>query len=179
MSVNHQTRAAAAATSLGATTAAFLSFLDHLPDVTAIHPLPGGWSPAEHAAHLALTNDEFSGVLMGGGPMSAFDGTSHFRDDQWTLGAPPTGVSAPPILIPPPGMGPAAAAAQLRASVARLKPAIAGLDPTVATLCVQLPWAVVSVYQMCEWGGGHTAHHLAQVNRELQLAATGRAPVVS
>ena len=40
MSPNHQTRAAAAATSLEATTAAFLAFLDCLPERAAIQPLP-------------------------------------------------------------------------------------------------------------------------------------------
>lgn len=179
MSSNHHTRVAAATTSLEAMTAAFLSFLDHLPEITATCPLPGGWTPAQHASHLALTNDVFSGVIQGGGPIAPSQGTPQFSDAQWHLDAPPTGVAAPSILIPPPGISRAEADAQLRASVARLKPAIAGLDPKLATLCVQLPWAVVSVYQMCEWGGGHAARHLTQVNRELQLAASGRAPVAS
>src|SRR3954468_21549653 len=110
MSSNHQTRAAAAATSLDATTAAFLAFLDCLPELAAIQPLPGGWSPAEHAAHIALTNDVFSGVLRGGGPISPFEGTSQFSEAQWHLDAPPVGVVAPSILIPQKGIGRGAAA---------------------------------------------------------------------
>ena len=179
MSSNHQARSTAAAISVEAAAAAFLTFLDHLPESTAVQPLPGGWTPAQHASHLALTNDVFSGVLEGGGPISACEGISQFSEAQWHLDAPPTGVAAPFILAPPTGVSRAAAAAQLRASVARLRPSIATLDPKLAALCVQLPWAVVSVYQMCEWGGGHTMRHLVQVNRELQLAAIGRAPAAS
>lgn len=183
MNSNHQTRVAAAATSLEAMTAAFLAYLNHLPEATAAQPLPGGWTPSEHAAHLALTNEVFHSVLQGGagctGPIAAFPGTSAFSDAQWHLDAPPAPVQAPSILLAPSGISRTAAAAQLRASVARLSPAIASLDPALAVQCVQLPWATVSVYQMCEWGGGHTSRHLGQVNRELQLAAIGRAPVAS
>ena len=121
----------------------------------------------------------FTGVLLGGGPIAACEGTPHFSDTQWHLDAPPTGVTAPSILIPPKGIQRAAAAAQLTASGVRLTPAIVAVDPALARLCVQLPWAVVSVYQMCEWGGGHTSRHLAQINRELQLAAMRPAPIAS
>ena len=146
-------------------------FSTALPEPVAVQSLPARWTPAGHASHLALTNDVFYGVLTGGGPLAAFAGQSEFPDDKWSMDAPPTGVVAPGILIPPPGLGRAAAAAQLRASAARLKPAMAALDDTRAALCVQFPWNVVSVYQMCEWAGGHTLRHLSQVNRELQLAA--------
>jgi hypothetical protein len=179
MGAAHSDRMAAAATSLDAATAAFLAFLDRLPEDVAMQALPQRWTPAGHAAHVALTNDVFFGVLHGGGPLAAFEGTSDFPDDRWSMDAPPGGVVAPGILIPAPGVAPTAAAAQLRASAARLKPAIAALDPMRATLCVRLPWNVVSLYQMCEWGGGHTMRHLSQVNRELQLAAARGFPAVS
>jgi hypothetical protein len=60
--------------------------------------------------------------------------------------------------------------ALLRESAVRLRPALATLDPTLALYCVRLPWAAVSVYQMCEWAAGHTVRHISQVNRELQIA---------
>lgn len=168
----HKDRVAAATTLLDAATAAFLAFLDRLPETVAVQALPERWTPAGHAAHVALTNDVFVGVLLGGGPLAALEGTSDFTDEKWSMDAPPSGVIAPGILIPPPGIGRAAAAAQLRESAARLKPAIASLDEKRAALCVQLPWNVVSVYQMSEWASGHTLRHLAQVNRDLQLAAS-------
>ena len=150
--------------------------VDSLPDPAAVQPLRARWTPAGHASHIALTNDVFFGVLAGGGPLAAFAGQSEFPDDKWSMDAPPSGVVAPGILIPSPGVGRAAASAQLRASAARLKPAIEALDETRAELCVKLPWNVVSLYQMCEWAGGHTLRHLSQVNRELQLAASRGLP---
>ena len=67
----HQSRVEAAAASLESATAAFVAYLDALPDAAAIQPLPGGWTASRHAAHLALTNDVFIGVINGGGPLSA------------------------------------------------------------------------------------------------------------
>lgn len=168
----HKDRVNAAMTLLDASTAAFLAFLDGLPETLAVQPLPERWTPAGHAAHVALTNNVFVGVLQGGGPIAAVAGTSDFPDERWSMDVPPRGVVAPGILIPPPDIGRAAAAAQLRESAARLKPAIAALDEERAALCVQLPWNIVSVYQMSEWASGHTLRHLAQVNRDLQLAAS-------
>lgn len=172
MSLNHAQRVTAAATALDAATAAFLSFLNGLPESTSLQPLPGGWTPAGHAAHLALTNDVFCSVLKGGagctGPIAPFEGPSDYSDGTWSMDAPPPAM-APPILIPPAGIGVAEASAQLRESVARLRPATAALDPTLARYCVRLPWAAVSVYQMCEWASGHTVRHIVQINRELQI----------
>ena len=67
---------------------------------------------------------------------------------------------------------------QTRAAAAISLEAMTAAYITFLDHLLQLPWAVVSVLQMCEWGG-HTTRHLAQVNRELQLAALGRSPVVS
>ena len=172
MSLNHTQRVTAAATALDAASAAFLSFLNSLPESTSVQPLPGGWSPAGHAAHLAMTNDIFHSVVKGGagcsGPIAPYEGTSDYSDGTWNMDAPPPAM-APPILIPPAGISRADAAAQLRESVARLGPAIANLDPKLALYCVRLPWAAVSLYQMCKWGSGHTIRHMVQMNRELQL----------
>lgn len=171
MSFNHMQRVTAAATAMDAATAAFLSFLQGLPESTRLQPLPGGWTPAGHAAHLALTNDVFFSVVNGGagctGPIAPYEGTSDYSDSTWNMDAPPPAM-APPILIPPAGIGCADASAHLRQSASRLGPAIAALDPTLAKYCVRLPWASVSVYQMCEWAAGHTVRHIVQVNRELQ-----------
>lgn len=172
MSLNHVPRVTTAAAAFGAASAAFLAFLEGLPETTALQPLPGGWSPAGHAAHVALTNDVFASVLKGGagctGPVVPYPGTSDFPDGTWTMDTPPP-ATAPPILVPPPGIGRAGAAAHLRQSIERLRPAIAALDPALALYCVRLPWAAVSVYQMCEWASGHTVRHIVQVNRELQI----------
>ena len=182
MSVNHAQRVTAAAAALDAATAAFLSFLNGLPESTTLQPLPGGWTPAGHAAHIALTNDVFRSVLTGGaggsGPITPYEGTSDYEESTWNMDAPPP-ATAPPILIPPVGIGRADAATHLRESAARLKPAIAAMDPALARYCVRLPWAAVSVYQMCEWASGHTIRHIVQVNRELQIGVMRSVGVTS
>ena len=180
MHANHTHRVTSASTAFDAATVAFLSFLDRLPGATRMQPLPGGWTPAGHAAHLALTNDIFHSVVTGGagctGPIAPFKGTSDYSDETWSMDAPPPAM-APPILIPPAGIGCGEAAALLRESAARLGPALATLDPQLGFYCVRLPWATVSVYQMCEWAAGHTVRHIAQVNREMQIAAVRGAAV--
>jgi len=172
MSWNHAHRVTAAADALEAATAAFLSFVDTLPEEIAGRPLVGGWTPAGHAAHVALTNDVFYSVVNAragvSGPIAPFAGRSDYSDSAWNMDAPPP-ATAPPILVPPDGIGRADAMAQLRAASTRLAPAIRTLDPDLAVYCVRLPWAAVSVYQMCEWGAGHTIRHLLQINRELQI----------
>lgn len=174
MASAHQRRLRSAASSLEAATAAFLAFLDRLPDAIVCEPLPGGWTPAGHASHLALTNDVFLGVIQGGagcsGPIAPFEGTSDFSEVAWHMDAPPSAI-APSILIPPLLISRERAAAHLAESAAKLRPAIDALDSDTATLCVRLPWAVVSLSQMSEWASGHTVRHLVQVNRELQIAA--------
>lgn len=171
MNPRHSHRVTSAAFALDAATAALVSFIDQLSDSTCHQPLPGGWSPAGHAAHVALTNDVFLGVLKGGagcsGPIAPYPGTSDYSDSTWSMDAPPPAM-APPILIPAPGIDRGAATAHLRGSGARLSAAIQNLDPDLALYCVRLPWAAVSVYQMCEWASGHTLRHITQINRELQ-----------
>ena len=172
MSWTHAQRVTGAARAFDAATAAMLSFVDALPDEGADQRLVGGWTASGHLAHLALTNDVFFSVVNGGkgctGPITAFEGHSDYSDGAWNMDAPPP-ATAPPILIPPDGIRRRDAAAQLRASAERLRPAIEALDPALAVYCVRLPWASVSVYQMCEWAAGHTVRHLGQVNRELQM----------
>ncbi|MEX2273069.1 MAG: DinB family protein [Vicinamibacterales bacterium] len=176
----HSHRMTSAGIALDAGTAALLSFVDQLSEDACHRPLPGGWTPAGHVEHVALTNDVFLGVLKGGagcsGPISPYQGTSDYSDSTWSMDAPPP-ATAPPILIPSAGIDRVAASAHLRSSSARLCAAIRDLDTELALYCVRLPWAAVSVYQMCEWASGHTLRHITQINRELQIGVM-RAPQV-
>ena len=176
MSGIHDLRVRAAAMSLDAATAAFLSFLSQLPASISDKPATGGWSPAGHAWHLALTNDVFSGALVGDGPITPVAGTSDFTDAQWSFAAPPR-VAAPGLLLPPADATRADAAARLRTSATRLRPLIESLDASRGALTVQLPWNRVSVYQMTEWATGHTLRHLSQVGYELHRSGV-HAPAV-
>ncbi|HUF24850.1 MAG TPA: DinB family protein [Vicinamibacterales bacterium] len=176
MTWNHSQRLIAASRAFDAATAAFLSFLEQLPEAETREALPGGWSPSSHAEHLALTNDVFLSVLKSAqgctGPIPPFAGASDYAEDTWNMDAPPP-ATAPPILVPPPFITRAVSVTNLRASRERLAPAIAAADEAIAAQCVRLPWATISVYQMCEWASGHTLRHLWQVNRELQLRTMG------
>lgn len=167
-------RLRAAAQLLRASTDAFVSFLSGLPDTDAEAPLPGRWSPAGHGYHVALTNGVFAAVIAGTAPLKMFEGTPDFSDEAWNFDA-PLRVAAPAIIVPPADVTKAAAIAKLEAEAAALTRAMSTLDQARTALCVQLPWAAVSILQMCEWSAGHTLRHLSQVGREMQQAAAGTA----
>jgi hypothetical protein len=179
MNGNHARRMDAAAAAVGATTEAFLAFLDALPAESAVQALAGGWTPAGHAAHLAMTNNLFRGILEDSpesNGIQPFKGQSAFPNEAWTMDSPPRAVT-PPILVPPVGISRIKAAMQLADSLMPLQAAMTAAAPGRLSLCVQLPWAVVTVSQMCEWASGHTVRHLVQVTRELHLAATKAAAI--
>jgi hypothetical protein len=170
MSQMLDSRVHAASSSLEAASQALLGFLASLPMEITTEPLVGGWTPAGHVWHVALTNDVFAGVLRGDGPISPEAGRSDFTDAQWTFNSPPP-VAAPGILIPPAEAVAAEAAKRLRESVVRLRALIEGLDRARGVDTVQLPWGRITVYQMTEWAAGHTLRHLAQVGRELHRSS--------
>ena len=178
MSWNHRDRLAAAASAFEAASAAFMLFIERLPDELVHEPLPGGWTPAGHAKHVALTNEVFLSVTRHGpacsGPITPFEGHSDYSDATWSMDAPPA-ASAPPILVPPEGVTRDYGLASVRDTIPSLSDAIRTVTPDLAVQCVRLPWATISVYQMCEWASGHTLRHLQQVNRELQMRAMGAA----
>jgi hypothetical protein len=166
----HDARVFGALVLLESATEALLRFVAALPPSVATDTLVGGWTPAAHVWHVALTNDVFSGVLRGDGPITAASGDSDFTDAQWSFNSPPP-VEAPGILMPPADASPSVAAERLHDSATRLRPLIEALDPSRGIETVQLPWGRISVYQMTEWAAGHTLRHLSQVGRELQRSA--------
>lgn len=166
MTALHDARVLGALVSLDSATRALVSFVGGIPDALTVAPLPGGWTPAGHVWHLAITHDVFSGALTGEGPITARPGTPDFTDAQWNFNAPPPS-AAPDFLVPPRDTTAPSAVARLHESVERLRPLIQQLDAERAVETVQLPWGRVSVYQMSEWAGGHTLRHLSQVGREL------------
>ncbi len=161
-----EVRTRAASVALASSTAALLNYVDALPVETTEARLPGGWTPAGHVWHVAATHDIFVGTIDGTGPLPAFVGTSAFDDAEWNFNAPPL-VAAPGLIVPPDGVRRDHARMKLVDSVRRLTVAIESLRAEQAELCVQLPWAPVTLMQMCEWGAGHTLRHLGQIGREL------------
>ena len=179
MQFDHAQRVIAAAEAAEIATATYLAFLERMSEEECLRPLPGGWTPAQHAGHLALTADVFRGAILGGPAccgVEPFVGRSDFLDDAWSMDTPPPAV-APPIIIAPATIARSEAATHLRKAIAELSPVIRSMTPERGRMAVRLPWAVVSVYQMAEWASGHTIRHITQVNRERQQAAMRPAAV--
>lgn len=165
---SHAQRIASAVDCLREHTDAMAAFLASLPaDAAKRRYMADGWSPAQHGYHVALTTDAFSGVLTRRGAVPAVRGTSEFAEETWSIDTPPIGVVAPAFLIPPNDATLDDVVARLRAAAKHLE---AAMHETSADQfegwAVDLPWGRVSLYQMCDWGGGHTRRHLAQVRRE-------------
>jgi hypothetical protein len=95
------------------------------------------------------------------GPL--FRGESDFDDHSWNLDAPPTGVEAPGLLQPPLRVTRHAAVERIRSSAKRLSTLLEQLTPEHGSeMCVQVPWATISLYQLVERAGGHTLRHVAR-----------------
>jgi hypothetical protein len=170
MQFDHAQRVTAAAEAAEIATAACLTFLERMSETECRRALPGGWTPAQHAGHLAMTADVFRGAILGGPAccgVEPFVGASDFPDDGWSMDAPPPAV-APPIIVAPATITRSEAAAHLRKAIAELSPVIRQMSSDRGCMAVRLPWAVVSLYQMSEWASGHTIRHITQVNRERQ-----------
>jgi hypothetical protein len=180
MEFDHARRIVAAAEAAEIATATYLTFLDTMSEEECLRPLPGGWTPAQHAGHLALTADVFRGAVLGGPAccgVEPFAGASDFPDDAWSMDTPPP-ATAPPIIVAPSTIARGEAAAHLRKAIAELSPVIRAMTPDRARMAVRLPWAVVSLYQMSEWTSGHTIRHITQVNRERQQSVMRLAAAV-
>lgn len=172
MEFDHARRVTAAAEAADIATSAYLAFFDSMPESECVRPLPGGWTPAQHTGHLALTADVFRGAILGGPAccgVEPYVGASDFPDDAWSMDTPPPAV-APPIIVAPATITRREATDHLRTAIRQLSPVIRAMTPERGRMAVRLPWAVVSVYQMAEWASGHTIRHITQVNRERQQA---------
>jgi len=97
-----------------------------------------------------------------------FRGESDFGDHSWNLDAPTMGVEAPGLLQHPLRVTRYEAVERIRSSAKRLSPLLERLAPEDGSeMCVQVPWAIISLYQLAEWAGGHTLRHLGQMKRAL------------
>jgi hypothetical protein len=144
-----------------------LGRLERLQDDVAHRAPPGGWSAAQIGWHVAATSDWFADVLSGTGALQAKPGRSDFEDGKFGPAVVPKAI-APGVLVPPAAAKRDDAIGRLRASGVRLRPAIAGLTAERgARDCVTLPWATISLYQVCEWASGHALLHLGQMERVL------------
>jgi|SRR5581483_2274017 len=131
-------------------------------------PRSGGWSATQIGLHVALTNEWFAGAFSRTGVTLPFRGESDFDDESWNLDAPPMGVTAPALLVPPVQVSRRDEIERIRTSAIGLSPLLAQLTPEDgAQMCVQVPWSTISLYQLAEWAGGHSLRHLGQMRRVL------------
>ena len=139
-----------------------------LEEAAQFCPPGGGWSATQIGYHVGLTNEWFAGAFSRTGVTLPFRGESDFDDHSWNLDAPPMGVEAPGLLQPPLRVTRHEAVERIRSSAKRLSPLLEQLTPEDGSeMCVQVPWATISLYQLAEWAGGHTLRHLGQMRRAL------------
>ena len=139
-----------------------------LEAATQYYPRNGGWSATQIGYHAGLTLDWFAGAFGRTGATLPFRGESDFPDEYWNLDAPPMGVQVPAILQPPSRVSRQEAVECIRKSAERLHPFLRDLTAEDgAEMCVTVPWATISLYQLAEWAGGHTLRHLGQMRRAL------------
>jgi hypothetical protein len=162
----HETRITGAIAELRAQTEDLIAVLGTLPDNAAVKPRDDSvWSAAQIGLHVALTNEAFSTVLLRQGPLPVVRVPSDYPDDRWSLDAPPS-VAAPSFLVPRSGVRGDEAVERVRASAHAMESAMQRVTADdMVDWAVALPWGTVSLYQLCEWSGGHTRRHVAQIRR--------------
>lgn len=169
MTTNHEARVRATAADFRQAAATFAARVEGIDDRTAERAPSGeGWSVAQIATHLAISNDMFSNILNGTMPMAA-PAPAGFVED-WSAISIPDRVKTFPILEPPTGARKGEALERFRISSDGLAKAIEGLPADRATHCVQLPFGTLSLYQFGEFAVRHIHRHLAQIDRALAAA---------
>jgi hypothetical protein len=122
------------------------------------------WSAAQIGWHVAMFNDWVAGVLTGSTPM-AEPAAPDFREAVHALTLPEK-VKTFPTLEPPEAAGRDSALEKLRASGLRVSKAIASLTPERgAGYTVTLPFGTMSLFEFADFGAGHVARHIAQIDR--------------
>jgi hypothetical protein len=162
--------------SLRGATQQITTTLERASEDAAQHcPKQGQWSATQIGYHVALTNEWFAGAFSRTGVTLPFLGESDFDDESWNLDAPPVGVQAPGLLEPPARVTRREAVDKIQSSAERLAPFLAQLtSEDGSAMCVTVPWATISLYQLAEWAGGHALRHLRQMRRALAAFAVSQ-----
>jgi hypothetical protein len=167
--LNHEERIAATVAAFEAAMARFLARIEATPDHIAERvPADGGWSAAGIAWHVAVTNEQFAGLVEGSvpgarPPEDGFEETP-FADITALV---PGQLEAPPKFHPPAGLTRADALARARASRDKMSRAIRALPESRGLWTVKSILGLVTVYQVGEWATAHVARHNAQAKRAI------------
>src|SRR5688572_9880920 len=167
--MTHQERIAATAAAFEAAMARLLARIEAAPDSIAERvPADGGWSAAGIAWHVALTNEQFAGLVDGSVP-GASPPEQGFEETPFAeIAALVTGpLDAPPRFHPPVGLTRAEALARARASRDRMLQALRTMPESRGLWTVKSILGLVTVYQVGEWATAHVARHNAQAKRAI------------
>ena len=167
--MTHEERIAATAAAFEAAMARFLARLEATPDSIAERvPADGGWSAAGIAWHVALTNEQFAGMVEGSVP-GARPPEPDFEERPFAeiTSVVPDQLEAPPKFHPPEGITRADALARARASRDRMSQAIRAMPESRGLWTVKSILGLVTVYQVGEWATAHVARHNAQAKRAI------------
>jgi uncharacterized damage-inducible protein DinB len=165
--VNHEERIAAIAAAFDAAMARFLARLEATPDdVVERQPADGGWSAAGIAWHVAVTNEQFAGLVEGSVP-GAKSPEADFEETPFAeiTSVVPDQLEAPPKFHPPEGMTRSEALTRVRASGQRFSQALRGMPESRGLWTVKSILGHVTLYQVGEWATAHVARHNAQAKR--------------
>lgn len=149
--------------------ARFLSRIEATPDDIAERvPADGGWSAAGIAWHVAVTNEQFAGMVEGSVP-GARPPEPGFEETPFAeiLSIVPDGLEAPRKFHPPAGLTRADALARARASRDKMLQAIRAIPESRGLWTVKSMLGLVTVYQVGEWATAHVARHNAQAKRAI------------
>src|SRR5688572_16604018 len=151
--MTHQERIAATAAAFEAAMARLLARIEATPDSIAERvPADGGWSAAGIAWHVAVTNEQFAGLVEGSVP-GARPPEPGFEETPFAEIAAlvPSALDAPPKFHPPVGLTREEALARARASRDKMSQAIRAIPETRGLWTVKSVLGLVTVYQVGEW----------------------------
>jgi hypothetical protein len=167
--VTHEERLAATAAAFEAAMARLLARIEATPDNIAERvPADGGWSAAGIAWHVAVTNEQFAGLVEGTVP-GATPPDPGFEETPFAeiMSIVPDGLEAPLKFHPPSDLTRAEALARATASRDKMVQAIRGIPEARGLWTVKSVLGLVTVYQIGEWATAHVARHNAQAKRAI------------
>jgi hypothetical protein len=149
---------------ISAAQARFSEAFKSTSDAAALLPGPhGGWSAAEIAMHVAITNEWIAGVLNG--EIQAAQPAPAGFTENWNAIVIPARAQTFPALVPPVGVTRQQALNRLGNADAQVVQAARELDEARALHVVMLPFGTLSLYQIAEFASMHTNRHLEQLHR--------------
>jgi hypothetical protein len=135
-----------------------------ISDDAAIVAAPdNGWSAAEVAMHVAITNEWVADVLSGH-IQAAQPAPPNFRED-WSSIVVAERLKTFPALEPPAGVTKRQASNRLAVADNHLLTAASQLDEGRAQQVVKFPFGTLSLYQVGEFAAIHANRHEAQLQR--------------